>query len=193
MVAEFGGWNAGAYMTVVKQGSGSTSPLVASDSGVAFYGPNVQWQSGSRFWFAPFSNYVPSNGDRIVFADSVSGVGQVTPAGFAKYTPYYMVNLSGTQFDLAVSPGGSAIPLTDSYNGSNGFFIAATKAPATGSISGIGSPTSYNTEVAGMLNYAIAVGAPVLDKTISDITGRNQAAELDLTTDPKWGMKSKFG
>ena len=54
--------------------------------------------------------------------------------------------------------------MKDSYNGSNGFFIVATKPPSTGSISGIGSPTSYNTEVVGMLNYAIAVGAPVLNR-----------------------------
>jgi hypothetical protein len=180
-------------MTLVKQGGGSTSPLVSSDNGVAFYGPTIQWQSGGRFLFLPFSNYVPSNGDRVIFGDSVSGMGQTAPAGFLKYTPYYFVNLSGTQFDLAASPGGSAIPVTDSYNGSNGFFIVATKPPSTGSISGIGSPTSYNTEVVGMLNYAIAVGAPVLSKTISDLTGRNQAAGLNLTTDPKWGMKSKFG
>jgi len=193
VVAEFGGWNAGAYMTLVKQGGGSTSPLVSSDNGVAFYGPTIQWQSGGRFLFLPFSNYVPSNGDRVIFGDSVSGMGQTAPAGFSKYTPYYFVNLSGTQFDLAASPGGSAIPVTDSYNGSNGFFFVATKPPSSGSISGIGSPTSYNTEVVGMLNYAIAVGAPVLSKTISDLTGRNQSAGLNLTTDPKWGMKSKFG
>jgi hypothetical protein len=110
-----------------------------------------------------------------------------------KYTPHYMVNLSGTQFDLATSPGGAPLPVKDSYNGSNGFFIVATKPPSTGSISNIGTPTSYNTEVVGMLNYAIAVGAPVLHKTIADLTARNQAAGLNLTSDPKWGMNSKFG
>ena len=113
LVAEFGGWNVGAYMTVVKQGGNSLSPLVAGDHGVAFYGPNIQWQAGNRFSLSPYSNYVPSNSDRILFADSVSGVGQVTPAGFAKYTPYYMVNLGGVQFDLSASPGGSPAPITE--------------------------------------------------------------------------------
>ena len=192
LVAEFGGWHVGAYMTVIKQGGNSLSPLVAGDHGVAFYGPNIQWQAGNRFSLSPYSNYVPSNSDRILFADSVSGVGQVTPAGFAKYTPYYMVNLGGVQFDLSASPGGSPAPITDSYNGSAGFFIVATKPPSSGSISGIGSPTSYNTEVAGMLNYAIAIGAQVQARTISDINDRNRAAGLNFTADPKWGMKSGF-
>jgi hypothetical protein len=192
VVAEFGGWNAGAYMTIIKQGADAASPLVTSDHGVAFYGPNIQWQTGNRLSFTPFSNYIPSNGDGFIFADSVSGMGQVTPAGFAKYTPYYMVNLSGTQFDLAASPGGSPIPLTDSYDGSNGFFMVATRPPSSGSISNIGNSTSYNTEVAGMLNYAVAIGAAVQAETISDINRRNRAAGLNLTADPKWGMKSKF-
>jgi len=193
VVAEFGGWHVGAYVTVIKQGAGSTSPLVTNDSGVAFYGPNIQWQAGGRFTLTPYANYVPFNGDRFVFADPVSGIGPVTPAGFSKYTPYYMVNLSGLQFDLATSPGGSPMQITDTYNGSAAAFVVASKPPATGSISNIGAPTSYNTEVVGMLNYAIAIGTPVLNKTISDLTARNEAAGLDLRPDPKWGMKTKFG
>jgi hypothetical protein len=192
VVATFGGWHAGAYMTVVKKGGSSDSPLVTDDSGIAFYGPNIQWQSGNRFFVTPFSNYMPANGDRIVFADSVSGIWQVTPAGFAKYTPYYMVNLNGMQFDLAAQPGGSPVPLTDSYNGTTGFFLVSTRPPSTGSISNVGAPTSYNTEVAGMLNYALAVGATVQAATVADLAGRNANAGLSFVSDPKWGMASTF-
>ncbi len=192
VVGTFGGWYVGAYMTVVKKGGSSNSPIVGEDNGIAFYGPNIQWQAGNRFYVTAFSNYTPANGDKIVFADSVSGIGQVTPAGFSKYTPYYMVNLSGSQFDLATTLGGSPIPVTDSYNGTTGFFFVSARPPATGSISGIGTPTSYNTEVAGMLNYAVAVGASVQPATIADLAARNRAAGLQFTSDPKWAMTNSL-
>jgi len=192
VVATFGGWNVGAYVTVVKKGGSSSSPLVNDDSGVAFYGPNIQWQSGNRFYATSASNYVPANGDRFIFADSVSGIGQITPAGFSKYVPYYVVNQNGLQFDLATTSSGSPMPVTDTYSGTSSFLFLSAHPPATGSISGIGAPTSYNTEVAGMLNYALAVGATVQPATIADIAGRNLNAGLNLTSDPKWAMTSTF-
>jgi len=190
VVAHFGGWHAGSYMTIIKSGSQSGAPIVTGDGGVAFYGPNITWAAGGHFTLTPFSNYVPANGDKFVFADSVDALGQVTPAGFAKYTPYYVINLNGSQFDLAASRGGLAIPLTDSYSGSDRFFIVAARPPGSGSMSDIGAPTSYNTEIAGMLNYARAVGASVRKETIADLAYRNQQAGLDFTSDPKWAMTS---
>jgi hypothetical protein len=177
-------------MTIIKSGSQSGAPIVTGDGGVAFYGPNITWAAGGHFTLTPFSNYVPANGDKFVFADSVDALGQVTPAGFAKYTPYYVINLNGSQFDLAASRGGLAIPLTDSYSGSDRFFIVAARPPGSGSMSDIGAPTSYNTEIAGMLNYARAVGASVRKETIADLAYRNQQAGLDFTSDPKWAMTS---
>lgn len=192
VVAEFGGWHAGAYMTIIKTGNASGAPLVTSDTEVAFYGPNVNWTAGGRFTVAPVANYTPANGDKFMFTDPADALGQTTPAGFAKYTPYYVVNLSGRQFDLSPHPSGLAVPLTDLYSGTNAFFIVSTRPPASGSISGIGNPDSYNTEVLGMLRYAVAAGAAVQAATLADLSHRTQAAGTNLASDPRWAMRSTF-
>ncbi len=188
VVSKFGGWHAGAYMTIVKSGASSDSPLVTGDDGVAFYGPTINWSAGGHFNFIPFANYVPANGDKFIFADTMSGLGQVTPAGFTKYRPYYLVNLNGTQFDLSHRPDGPPVQLTDNYSGTDGFFFVSTTPPPVGSISNVGSTTSYNTEVLGMLNYAKAVGAHVRPPTIADLAYRAQQAGVNFTIDPKWAM-----
>jgi hypothetical protein len=56
----------------------------------------------------------------------------------------------------------------------------------------IGAPTSYNTEVTGMLSYAIAVGSSVSSSALSDLQNRNQKAGLNFTSDPKWAMTTTF-
>ncbi len=179
-------------MTVVKVGDQLGSALAQKESNFGFYGPNINWTSGGRFTLTPYSNYVPSNGDSFVFADPISGNSFVTPAGFLKYKQYYMVNLSGNQFDLAKMPGGTPIQLSDSYSGTDAFYIVATAPPTTGSIGSIGYPTSYTTEVLGMLNYASAAGTTVASATLTDLTTRNKKAGNNFTSDPKWGMTTTF-
>ena len=188
VVAQFGGWHAGNYMAMVRVGDSYGAPLAQGTSNVAFCGPTFNWTPGGNFELIPFRNYTPVNGDIVMFADSNSGNSFVTPAGFNKYQPYYMVNLSGDQFDLSSTPGGPAITLTDSYSGSDQFYIVSTNPPSTGSIANIGTPESYTTEVVGMLSYAMAVGVTVQPGTMSDLTYRNQQAGLSFVTDPKWGM-----
>jgi hypothetical protein len=192
VVGVFGGWHAGAYMTVVKSGDNLGSPLASKNTTFGFYGPTLNWSAGGAFTIKPFSNYVASNGDIFVFADSESGNGFVTPAGFSKYVPYYVVGLSGGQCGLSASPGGAPVGLTDSYSGSAAFYIISTHPPSTGSISNIGAPTSYNTEVTGMLSYAQAVGAKVPPTVLADLVNRNQQAGLNFTSNPKWAMTTTF-
>jgi hypothetical protein len=188
IVGRFGGWSAGAYQTIVKLGSEMGAALVRDDSHIAFYGPVVSWIRGGQFTLVPFSNYVPANNDVIIF--DVPGA---TPAGFKNFRPYYFVNLSGTSFDLSATPGGSPIPLKDSYSGGNTFFFVSSQPPATGSIQGaIGTPSCYNTEITSMLNYAVAAGAKVSQATLDDLNHRNKRAGLDFTSDPKWGMTTSF-
>jgi hypothetical protein len=187
LVAKFGGWHAGAYRTIVKMGDQLGSALATSESHIAFYGPTISWQSGGHFTIAPFSNYTPANGDSIIFDDT-----GFTPAGFRNFTPYYFVNLQGTQFDLSTKRNGTPMPLSDSYSGGNTFYIVSSKPPSTGSISGIGYPTSYNTEVLGMLSYAYAAGAPISSTTIADLSLRDKNAGINFTSDPKWAMTTSF-
>ncbi len=190
--AQFGGWHIGSYMAIVRMGNGSGQALATSASNMAFYGPNFTWAAGGPFVLTPFSNYTPADGDVVIFADPTGNTMLVTPHGFAKYQPYYMVNLSGNTFNLAATPGGHPITLTDSYQGGAKFFIVSTRPPSTGSMSAIGSPESYNTEALGMLNYAAAVGAAVSQNTISDLAYRNQQAGNSFVSDPKWGMTNNF-
>ena len=95
-------------MTIIKTSNIPGAPLVDSDSEVAFYGPNLNWVQGGHFTLIPFSNYAPANGDKFIFTDPADALGQVTPAGFAKYTPYYIVNTqwSAIRFgDFGQQPG----------------------------------------------------------------------------------------
>lgn len=188
IVSRFSGWAIGAYQTIVKLGSQMGAPLVTDDAHIAFYGPVISWVSGGQFTLAPFSNYVPANGDVIIFDDP-----SATPAGFVNFKPYYFVNLNGNSFDLAAWQHGAAKVLTDSYSGGNNFFFVASKPPTTGSIQGyVGSPTCYTTEITGMLNYAVATGASVSQTTLADLNYRNQQAGLNFTSDPKWAMTTTF-
>jgi len=160
---------------------------VTNESHIAFYGPIINWTSGGQFTVTLFSNYAPTNGDVVIFNDSGA-----TPAGYSNFRPYYFVNLNGTQFSLASKPGGAPIPLTDSYSGSNFFYFVSSNPPSTGSITSIGAPTSYSTEVVGMLNFAVAAGAGVSPATLADLNYRNQQAGLTFTSDPKWAMTTTF-
>jgi hypothetical protein len=187
VISTFTGWVAGAYVTVVKMGDELGSPLDWSSSNIAFYGPNITWQKGGQFTITPFSNYTPANNDIISFTDATP-----TPAGFKNFTPYYFVGLFGTNFGLAPAPGGLPLPLTDSFSGSDCFYLVSSSPPSTGSMTSIGAPTSYNTEVTGMLSYAIAVGSSVSSSALSDLQNRNQKAGLNFTSDPKWAMTTTF-
>lgn len=192
LVERFSGWAAGAYLTVIRTGNQSGSPLVTNDSRIAFVGPTINWSAGGQFVVSSYFNYTPQDGDSVIFADSFSGNGFVTPAGFSKYKPYYMVNLSGDTFGLSSKRNGQAQSLTDSYSGSAQFYIVSTNPPPTGSMCEIGDPASYNSEILGMLNYAVADGIAVGSGTISDLAYRNQQAGTNYSADPKWGMTSTF-
>jgi hypothetical protein len=167
------------------------APLINSSAAVAFYGPNLNWQAGGQFVVNSLTNYVPSDGDKVVFTDDDGG-GQVVPAGFTKYTPYYIVNLTGSQFDLAKTRHGLPVPVVDTYAGAAYFYIVASNPPATGSISEIGSPASYSAHLLGMLNYAIAVGVQVSNGTMKDLNYRIQQAGTDYSTCPKWAIEDRF-
>ncbi|HEX4159685.1 MAG TPA: hypothetical protein VHY79_14555 [Rhizomicrobium sp.] len=190
--SEYGGWHVGSYMVIAKTADNQGSPLVTDPSHMAFCGPNFTWTAGGQFILTPFSNYTPVDGDIVIFADTTPATSFVTPAGFRKYKPYYMVELNGNAFGLSASKGGQPLAPTDSYSGNDQFYIVSTNPPPTGSMSAMGNPSSYNSEALGMLNYAVASGAVVSADTIADLAYRNQQAGTSYTSDPKWGMTNTF-
>ncbi|HEX4081204.1 MAG TPA: hypothetical protein VHX61_20255 [Rhizomicrobium sp.] len=190
--AQFGGWHVGSYMAVIKMSDDAGAALVTGSDHIAFCGPNITWNVGGPFILTPFSNYTPSDGDVIVFADTTDANSFVTPAGYSKYKPYYMIDLGNNTFYLSHKPGGSPLSITDSYDGSDPFYIVSTTPPSTGSIAAIGDPASYNSIALGMLNYAVAAGARVSSATIVDLAYRNQQAGTNYATDPKWAFTNTF-
>jgi hypothetical protein len=183
----FGGWHIGCYETSAKVGDQYGSPLAINDSHFAFYGPIITWTAGDQFTFAPFSNYRPANGDLYIFTDS-----GVLPAGFKNFKTYYIVELKGTHFGLSATQGGSAIALTDTNMNGTQMYIVSSDPPSTGSMSAIGDPSNYNSDVRGMLSYADAVGARVLPTLIADLAHRDRHARTNYASDPKWAMTTTF-
>ncbi len=187
--AQFGGWHVASYQAIARMGKQFGAPLVTEFGNIAFIGPNFRWTAGGSFVMTPFRNYTPANGDVVMFTSSS---GSQTPEGFSQFTPYYMVNLDGNTFDLSAAPGGQALNLRDSYGGQAQFFIVSSNPPTTGSMSELGAPDSYNSEILGMLQYALAVGASVSPATVEDLAYRNQLAGTSFVSDPKWAMTYSF-
>lgn len=204
VVSAFGGWHVGCEETLVKTANAEGSPLATSDATIGFHGPNINWSSGTNL-FTNFgvgnnnsTNYVATNNDRIIFMDPVTGdLPAPTPAGFSKYTAYYVVNASGSSpgagntFKLSATQGGSPITLTDTYSGAGVYYVWWSAAPSTGSINAMAT-SGYNTIICGGQSYAYALGKGPLLTTLNDLVSRNTAFGISYTSDPKWNMITTF-
>lgn len=188
----WGGWHLGAYQSIVKASNAQGAPLIASDAGYAHDGYGLSWSAGAsgQFTGAQKTNGVLSDGDAWFFIDTIPSDPQACPAGFAKYTPYYAVNLSGNVFGLADSPGGAALPTTDANANADAFCMGIAN-PSTGYVAA-NSNAGYGTLVLGMLNNAAAVGASVAPGLQADMTARFNAAALSFGSYPKWGMAASL-
>ena len=159
---------------------------------------SLSWQNSSSPYFTantPGFGYTVTAGDRYVF-----GADHATkPGGFSYQTPYYVRDVSGNNFNLAASPGGTAIVATDTgsltpgtsgASGASSPFIAlaAAPVPSTGLFpnSAAGQPNSYLLYRQMAWNWAVAAGATGYSTPLADATTRLNADLPDFTSNANW-------
>jgi hypothetical protein len=107
---------------------------------------NISWTAGTpgTFTYLPKTStgYVLTNGDKYIFAKAALS-GSVTgfvPEGITAIQPYYIVNLSGNTFNLATSPGGSGVAVSNTSSTPTGSVAMTAKTlSSTGIMSGGGT------------------------------------------------------
>ena len=180
-------------------GSSNAVPPIGSLSqyGIISVYDQLNWTTSSPCFTIvnPKYGYVVTAGDKIVF-----GVDQpAPPGGFSNWAAYYVRDVSGNNFNLAASPGGTAITATNSGSltpggssaggeGTPWLILANPPAASTGDIptgSG-GLPDSYLTYRSMGWNWAEAAGATGYTAPLADATTRLNANFPDFTGDALW-------
>lgn len=168
---------------------------------------SVSWTTSSPHFTAnsPILGYVVTAGDKWIWGADQTPNGS-PPGGFANNTPYYAVNVSGNNFDLSATIGGSAIAATNSgtlvqANGlATGFgtpwiILAAPPAASSGLIPSstpASNPDSYCAYRALAFNWAAAAGASGYANAITDATTRQSNAGIDYSTNANWYGQNTF-
>ena len=126
--------------------------------------------SDGRFTTQPYTRLPWGNGDKVIFSSrNRSNVEVATPSEFSKVTLYYMVNVTGTQFELAKSPGGDAI----SSQGEGKTNLGISAASWEQELAGLGGtyavgPDSYFTIAGAAIAAAYLAGNPLVTREIHD-------------------------
>jgi hypothetical protein len=122
-------WAIPAYNAYIRTGVSNSpagnsdyNPYLTAAGGYSVCGvSSVNWSSGSATFTqasALVGSYVPANNDRVLFGAVDANCPQgATPGTFSGYTTYYMVNVSGSTFQLSATQGGSAITPNDNGSG----------------------------------------------------------------------------
>jgi hypothetical protein len=139
---------------------------------------------------------VLTNGDKYIFAKAALS-GSVTgfvPEGITAIQPYYIVNLSGNTFNLATSPGGSGVAVSNTSSTPTGSVAMTAKTlSSTGIMSGGGTSLGYAALVLGSATWAKALGATGFHHVINDTLSRvKSSGEYTPTSDPKYTMQPNF-
>jgi len=132
-------------------------------------GSSVTWASGGRFTIvsAGYRGYTLQNGDKLLWTQDTP----TKPLAMSFDTPYFVVNLSGSNFDLAATQGGLAITLTDTTASPRPTCALPANAPATGNIQAKGAG-SYQYLFGQGMNLGVANGFSVDSAALADITTR---------------------
>ncbi len=199
----FGGWNVAYYEGLMRKsnvaspgGNAEFNPYLTSTAQFGVCGFRETWSSSTSFFTmtqTPSSSYLPRNGDQVIFWQAGSST---VPSAMAFSTTYYMVNKSGSTYQLSATLGGSPITLTDSGTQDYTCVGAAGFGGSTGSIGqGGASSTGIVTSTTGHTNLAKAAGATVDAATIADMNTRNQSFPgyiAAFNADPKYAFGDHY-
>ncbi len=185
------------YRTMVRQGAGS-SPYAASDNTISMYKGNVSWDAATdHFTVTGLPSGATLNNGDIYNWNNTSSDGSPPPAGMTGWTPYYVVNKTGSgigaTFQLSATLGGSPIALSDS-SGSALVFIRPSSPPSTGSIDTI-IGSGYVASMVATCGWANAIGATVDATFLTDLTARLMGTAgyiAAFEADPKYAIGSTY-
>lgn len=181
-------WCLGSYYEISSSSAGvQGAPYITGDLLWGPFSPNsgLSWTNAGDLLTWSGTNFTNSDGDKLVFWANA-------PAGLSLMTPYYAVSTSGTSFQLAASPGGSALPiLADGAVGDSIYLAAIPASPPVGGFVGSGPGYStYGSIQQGNVNWAIALGATGLSAAAADLNSRQAGAPYGL--DPRYTMQTTF-
>lgn len=181
-------WCLGSYYEISSSSAGvQGAPYITGDLLWGPFSPNsgLSWTNAGDLLTWSGTNFVNGDGDKLVFWANA-------PTGLSLMTPYYAVSTSGTSFQLAASPGGSALAiLADGAVGDSIYLAAIPASPPVGGFVGSGPGYStYGSIQQGNVNWAIALGATGLSAAAADLNARQAGAPYGL--DPRYTMQTTF-
>lgn len=198
VVDNFGVWSVPYYYAANRMGNTNTptgnsgsNPYLTTKDNFAMQGFTTSWTNGSAtltMTSAPGSGYAPTNGDQII---GISGGSLgVIPNALTKFTPYYMVNVSGSTFELSATVGGSAITMTDSGTHSGAVLYAPNRSISSNTVDNNGD--NYMPSIASAINWLNIIDSSKVDSTMrSTVNTRYQAAPSyasNLVNNPKYAI-----
>jgi hypothetical protein len=175
----FSTWMIPFYYGVVRTGeintpagNRSSNPYLTSTDGFCGMNDQIQasWTTSSTTFNLSHTSggYVPATGDQIVFATTDLGLLDPPPTNFTQYVTYFMKNVSGNNFELATSVGGTAIAAGNTMSGQK-ICIGARSQANNSNIYGGGGGSGALQENIGSMYAAQAVGATVDATTLADM------------------------
>lgn len=158
----WGLWVIPYYKALIRTGGTDTWAYITSDAQFGIAGWTASWDGPTdvlTLTGAPADGYALANGDKFILNGNVQSP---IPGGLAGFTPYYAVNVSGSTFKLATTPGGSAINLTDT-GATVIFYGIPANVPGTSTIDQSDSAlgTKYLANVIASGCYVNALGGTV--------------------------------
>lgn len=171
-------------------GVGGGSPWIDSDVEWGARPVNVgdfSWASAGNLFTWTTPNFTPTNGDKVIFWNATA------PSGFSLKTPYYAINVSGNNFQLSASPGGSVIAVgnTSSMSAQDLWLVTAS-APTTGSIGGYITDSSSPANQWGMIRWMIALGITTTGLSACDTAMGVIQSGVSYTANPKYARQVTY-
>ncbi len=186
-----------AYYERVWTNQNTNTIMISTDADWGGYpnNGNLSWTNASPgvFTFANSQLWTITAGDKIIFEPlTVQDIPISPPTGFNTNTPFYVVNPNGLSFNLAATPGGAALPTsnTGSVPGDS-IFVTTNSAPAAaGGIGGAPTQTNNATSTYAAYNYATAVGITGLASVNTELAG--WMSGVNFTSLPKYAIATNF-
>lgn len=165
--ANSSGWPIPDYEVLMRTTTGTGNndgAIISNDNQINVQLGNVSWSPGTTLAYSPIANYTPANGDPFLFDPE-----QPIPSVFTAGTRYFLVGVSGNNFGLSATLGGSAITMSDSGS-TVGYGLPATL-PA-GAANNNNGNDGYLTNILFASKLAKSRGVTVNSAMISDLTTR---------------------